>query len=72
MSYNNIGVQDKNMTSLYTQKLARWGRVAVIVAVAVTAVWTFVLISPGQELDSEAFLDRVYAQSAEVRSAHFA
>ena len=58
------------MTPLYTKKLARWGRVAVIVAVAVTAVWTFVLISPGQELDSEAFLNRVYAQSAEVRSFH--
>ena len=58
------------MASLHTENHAGWGRVAVIAAVAVTAVWALVLISPGQELDSEAFLNRVYAQSAEVRSAH--
>ena len=59
------------MPSLHTQKLGRWGRVAVVAAVAVTAVWAFVLISPAHELDSEAFLARAFAHSAEVRSAHF-
>ena len=58
------------MPSLHTQKLARWGRVAVVVAVAVTAVWAFALITPSYELDSEAFLSQVFAQNAEMRSVH--
>ncbi len=58
------------MAPLHTQKLARWGRVAVVAAVAVTAVWAFALITPSYELDSEAFLSQVFAQNAELRSVH--
>ena len=58
------------MPSLHSQKLGRWGRVAVVAAVAVTAVWAFALITPSYELDSEAFLSQVFAQNAELRSVH--
>ena len=59
------------MPSLHTQKLARWGRVAVVAAVVIAAAGAFVLITPSYELDSEAFLSQVFAQNAEVRSVHF-
>ena len=58
------------MPSLHTQKLARWGRVAVIAAVAIAAAGAFALITPSYELDSEAFLSQVFAQNAEMRSVH--
>ena len=58
------------MPSLHSQKRARWGRVAVIAAVAIAAAGAFALITPSYELDSEAFLSRVYAQAANVRSVH--
>ena len=58
------------MPSLHSQKLARWGRVAVVAAVAIAAAGAFVLITPSYELDSDAFLKRVYAQAANVRSVH--
>ena len=59
------------MPSLHTQKLARCGRVAVVAAVVIAAAGAFVLITPSYELDSEAFLSQVYAQTSEVRSVHF-
>ena len=58
------------MPPLHTPTLVRWGRVAVIAAVAIAAVWAFALITPSYELDTEAFLERVYAQRVEVRSVH--
>ena len=58
------------MPSLHSQKLARWGRVAVVAAVAIAAAGAFALITPSYELDSEAFLSQVFAQNAEMRSVH--
>ena len=58
------------MTPTQTPTLVRWGRVAVVAAVAVAAAGAFVLITPSYELDTEAFLERVYAQRVEVRSVH--
>ena len=60
------------MIPTQTPTLVRWGRVAVVAAVAIAAVWAFALITPTHELDSEAFLSQVFAHAAEVRSAHFA
>ena len=58
------------MTPTLSQNLARWGRVAVVAAVVITAAGAFVLITPSYELDSEAFLSRVFAQATELRSVH--
>ena len=58
------------MPSLHSQKLGRWGRVAVVAAVAIAAAGAFALITPSYELDSEAFLSQVFAQNAEMRSVH--
>ena len=55
------------MTPTQAPTLARWGRVAVIAAVAIAAAGAFALITPSYELDSEAFLGELHRILAKAR-----
>ena len=60
------------MATPQTSKPARWSRAAVAVAVGLAAAGAFALIAPSHELDTDAFLELVFAHRAEARSMHVA